>query len=157
MPDLDAESIAARARERFLQELARRPALRTLVYTFDMPLAGDGWHTRERQGTRYWRFTGPGDRATMLFAPLAPGVRTLTLAVHHALTVAHAEQLQAAVNGVPLAHRRWDGHAVTFTIPAGAAAALPYTRLELVTLPALHGAGEDARRLGLAFSALTIL
>src|SRR6185369_14036246 len=49
MPGLDLHGIGARARERFLRELAQRPALRTLVYTFDMPLAGDGWHTRERE------------------------------------------------------------------------------------------------------------
>jgi hypothetical protein len=157
MQGLDLHGLGAHARERFLRELAQRPALRTLVYTFDMPLAGDGWHTRERKGTRYWRFTGPGDRATMLFARLTSGVRTLTLAVHHALTAAHAEQLQAALNGMPLEHRRWDGRTITFTIPVGAVAALPYTRLELVTLPAVESGGDDTRRLGIAFSALTIL
>jgi hypothetical protein len=156
MDGLDLDGIAARARERFLRELAARPALRTLVYTFDMPLAGDGWHPRERKGARHWRFTGPGDRATMLFAPLAPAVRTLTLAVHHALTAAHAEHVRAELNGVPLEHRRWDGRTLAFTIPTGAVATLPYTRLELVTLPAIQSGGEDERRLGIAFSALTI-
>ena len=153
----DPHGIGARVRERHLRQLAQRPALRTLVYTFDLPLAGDGWHTRERSGERHWRFTGPGERSTMLFAPLAPGVRTLTFAVHHALTAAHAEQLQVALNGIPLRDRRWDGRTITFTIPPTAMLALPYTSLEIVTLPAVQSGGQDDRKLGIAFSALTIL
>jgi len=154
----DPHGIGARVREGYLRQLAQRPALRTLVYTFDMPLAGDGWHTRERGGgARHWRFTGPGERATMFFARLAPGVRTISFAVHHALTAAHAEQLEVALNGIPLRDRRWDGRTITFTIPPAAMLARPYTRLEIATLPAVQSDGQDDRKLGIAFSALTIL
>ena len=72
MNHLDPDVIRERVRERYLRELAQRPALRALTYTFDMPLAGDGWHTREGKGeAHYWRFTGPGECSTLLFAPLA--------------------------------------------------------------------------------------
>jgi hypothetical protein len=152
---IDPQALRRHVYERWMQTRAAAPRVGRFDYTFDMPLAGDGWHTRESDGTCFWRFTGPGERATIHLPPLADTVRTLAFDVIQTVSAAHPHELTVRCNGVHLDGGRFDGRTITFTIAPEAVRGHDATHLEIITLPALRPSG-DARALGLAFSAIRI-
>lgn len=139
----------------YLNSLRERPSLDALRYTFDMPLEGDGWHTRETNGSVYWRFTGPTSRASLYFPRMSHSVRTITFQVVHAITPVHFSQLKVLLNGHDLGSGSHEGMQVRFSIPAAFLEA-PYTCIEIITPPPQKPEAGDNRKLGIAFSAIEI-
>ncbi|MCY1272775.1 Sulfotransferase family protein [compost metagenome] len=143
------------ALKNYLHNLVERPALSGIKYSFDMPLEGDGWHTRETNGSSYWRFTGPGQKASLYFPRLSRPVRTITFKVVHAITPAHFAQLQVLFNGHHLGPGNHEDMQVKFSIPLAAQEAA-YTCIEIITPPAQKPETGDNRKLGIAFSSIEI-
>lgn len=144
------------AKREYFEALERKPELSSLNYDFSQPLEGSGWHPRETDGQKHWRFTGPGERACLYFPRLPSRTSTLTLDVLHAVTPEHFGQFQIKINGVCLEERAYRGMQVCFSIPAKALAEYPYTCIEILTPPCLQPSEQDARKLGIAFTACRI-
>lgn len=148
----DLEELAQLLAEQNIRRLENCPPLDRLDYTFDLPLEGDGWHSRETNGTLFWRFTGPASVATLYFPRIRMPERTIRFSVFHAVTPAHLEQLRVTYNGVGLnsSERRFDR--VTFRVPDSAIQAGKYTVIELATPPAAKPVEGDDRLLGVGFT-----
>src|SRR5512147_107397 len=114
---IDLQALRRHVYERWERALVSPPPVACIDYTFDLPLAGDGWHARESDGTRYWRFTGPGERVTLHLPPCADTVTTMTFEVLHTVTPAHPHAVMVFCNAVPLPGGQFDGRTIAFTIP----------------------------------------
>lgn len=143
-------------RDKFIASLEKLPPKQELHYTFDQPLAGDGWHTREGDTTTYWRFTGPSSTSSLYFGKIAAEQRTISLYVFHAITPEHLDSLQVSYNGFPLSAPERIDNEFKYSIPEQAISAKNYTHLEITTIAPCKPAEMDNRLLGIAFSAITI-
>lgn len=141
--------------EQYLQKLAVSEALAILDFTFDQPLAGDGWHNREFDGHTYWRFTGPSTTATLVFRKIAPVHAKVKVLVFHAITPAHLDNLVLAYNGFKLMLINREGSVLEYSIPDAAINSSAYTKLEFTTLPPLCPQGDN-RMLGVALQRIEI-
>ncbi len=142
-------------RQRFLQRLARQAAMPGLDYSFDQPLAGDGWYTREHQSGTYWRFTGPASTASLYFPRVATLGGHLALTIYHSVSPAHVDMLQVGCNGFALERESTTTHRLLFKLPPAALSARPYICIELTTPPTVQPVG-DSRQLGIAVQRVEI-
>lgn len=142
-------------RTRFLQELAQQPILPGLDYSFDQPLAGDGWHTREHQGNLYWRFTGPTSTASLYLPRISAPRGELVLTIAHSVSPIHVDALQASYNGFALERCRTEPPRLCFSLPPEALSRHPYTCIALTTPPTVQPYG-DSRRLGVAVQRIEV-
>lgn len=143
-------------RDQFVGDLEKLPPLSELHYTFDQPLHGDGWHTRETDGRLYWRFTGPASTATLYFARIVANQRTLSLRVFHAVTPEHFDTLTVRYNGVPLTPACKSDGKLNYLIPELAFTERDYTFIEITTLQTKRPDSGDNRLLGIALSAIHV-
>ena len=141
--------------EQYLLKLAACEVLETLFFTFDQPLAGDGWHNRESDGHTYWRFTGPSSTATLVFPRIAPAHARVKVLVFHAITPAHLDDLVLAYNGFKLKLINREGSLLEYSIPDAAISSSAYTKLKFTTLPPLCPQGDN-RMLGVALQRIEI-
>lgn len=144
------------AKNAYFETMERKPELQGLDYNFSQPLDGYGWYPRETDGQKYWRFTGPDERALLYFPKLSLSTGTLTLDVLHAITPEHFSSFQVRLNGFLLTERTYRDMTVIFSIPTEALASHTYTCIEILTLPPQKPDGEDSRKLGIAFCACKI-
>ncbi len=144
-------------RDQFVGNLEKLPPLSELHYTFDQPLYGDGWHTRETDGRLYWRFTGPASTATLYFERIVASQRILSLHAFHAITPEHLDSVAVRYNGVALTPAGRSAGVLKFSIPEQALATSDHTCIEIATLQTQRPAAGDDRLLGIAFSAIHII
>ncbi len=149
------QPLIAELQGRYRRQLATSEALRTLDFTMEQPLAGEGWHNRESNGIIYWRFTGPASKATLLFPRVLAKLEKLRISIFHAVTKEHLEGLKVSYNGVVLTLIRRENGVLEYAISKDAIHALPYTHLEFSTLPSYRPDG-DSRLLGVAIQRVEI-
>lgn len=143
-------------RERFIKNLELLPEQSTLCYTFDQPLAGDGWHTREENAEVQWRFTGPSAAANIYFGKITPKEKTISLTIFHAITPEHIDSMSVTYNGEKLSKPSRNKNVITYDIPEHAIANATHTHIEISSIPPCKPAELDNRLLGIAFSAIVI-
>lgn len=143
-------------RGRFIKNLEELPLVQELHYTFDQPLSGDGWHTREGDAPTYWRFTGPDSTATLYFGKIAAPQRTISFHVFHAITPEHLDSMKVSYNGYLLSPPERIENELKYSIPEQAISAKNHTCIEITTIAPCKPAELDNRLLGVAFSAIKI-
>ncbi|UUY09841.1 sulfotransferase family protein [Pseudomonas sp. J452] len=143
-------------RERFIKDLEQSPEQSELYYTFDQPLAGDGWHTREENSEVQWRFTGPSATANIYFGKIAPREKTISLTIFHAITPSHIDSMSIIYNGEKLKSPARLENVLTYEIPEHAITNKTHTHIEISSIAPCKPAELDNRLLGIAFSAITI-
>ncbi len=121
-----------------------------------MPLQGDGWHTRETDGSIYWRFTGPTPSASVFFQKINPKSLTLKLHVFHSITPIHIDSLMVIYNGFKLEAPERQGRVLIYMIPYAATLARNHTFIEFFTAPTQTPECGDDRLLGIGFSCIEI-
>lgn len=143
-------------RERFIKNLEQLPEQSAIHYTFDQPLAGDGWHTREENSNTKWRFTGPSSTASIYFGKVAPQEKKILFTIFHAITPGHIESMRVDYNGVQLSPPERSDNVLIYNIPEHAISGKNHTHIEINTIAPCKPAEFDNRLLGIAFSAITI-
>ena len=152
---IELESLKLSAINRRELALSSLPEIEKITCTFDAPLIGDGWHPKESNGEYSWCFTGPGNIACIYLPKLSGEVEMIRFEVFHAITPAHIEELQVKINGVLLELKRRVGMSLEYNIPE-LALTHKFTHIEITTPPAIKPASNDNRKIGIAFSSLTI-
>lgn len=131
------------------------------VFEFDGPIPGDGWYAPERDGDRWFSWTGPTRDSTIRLA--APDGRCwlLRLTVVHAMAWDSVSGLDVRINGVQVRIRvqpRDGGHLLTAAVPArairrGSEGNLVVIRVPRVARPCEQDSRlDDTRQLGIAVS-----
>ncbi|MET1081388.1 MAG: hypothetical protein ABWY06_25590 [Pseudomonas sp.] len=152
---LPGQRVIALLQERYCRQLAACEMREGLDFTMDQPLAGDGWHNRESDGHTYWRFTGPGSEASLLFPKVFAARAQLRISIFHAVTPEHVDNLRVTYNGCLLALIHREARVLEYSIPTEAMCALPYTQLGFSTLPSQRP-DRDSRLLGVAIQRVEI-
>lgn len=150
------EAFRGMLQERFISALEQLPETQELHYTFDQPLSGDGWHTREGSASQYWRFTGPDSTATLYFGKLTAPQRLISFTVFHAVTPEHLTSMRVSYNGIPLQLVQQDGQEFRYHIPEQALTARNHTSIEISTITSCKPVENDNRLLGIAFTAVSV-
>lgn len=85
---------------------------RSLRYDFSEELWGDGWHRREETptGPKYFRWTGPGTKATVDLPIKLKGDIELTIRIVNVTQRSNLDLLQIEVNGRPVPLEILSGH-----------------------------------------------
>jgi hypothetical protein len=158
-----------RVAERLFDSWTPQPPLRPARlpgctdFTFDQPIHGGGWYTREKTD-RGW-FCWLGREAWLDLKPEGSGERILEAHVAHVLRPALLDGLEVRVNGRRLVtHSRGDGasRVIAAVVPASLVDADPYrvrvtfTMRETVRPCDLVPGNPDTRALGVAFDRIRL-
>lgn len=154
--DGEKSKLISDSRRSFIKSLEAQAEVNCLEYTFDMPLCGDGWHTRETDGNIYWRFTGPTPSASILLQKIAPNSYILRLHIFHSITPFHLDSLIVIYNGFKLEPPERQGSIFVYKIPYAATQAKQHTLIELLTPPTQTPEYGDDRYLGVGLSRIEI-
>jgi hypothetical protein len=149
-------AIQALCNQNFIEQIANKAPVARVDYTFDQPLAGEGWFPREGSDGRYWRFTGPGDRATIILPKVSADLKRLRLTIFHAVTPEHLARLRVLVNGVELEQDPCQAGALELLLPQCALTRAAFTEICFQTLPGVRPGSQDDRQIGIAFSRIEI-
>lgn len=155
--DISVAMLQELSNRSYLEKLREQAPISQLVYTFDQPLAGNGWFPRESRDGVFWRFTGPGDQASIIFPRVCSGVTKARLTVFHSVTPEHLSSLHITLNGVKLRDRHDLGNTIEFPLPAGLLDRDDCPELVIHTLPGQRPLNRDSRMIGLAFTKIEIV
>jgi hypothetical protein len=89
-----------------------RTAFKSIVYTFDQPLHGRGWHLPEREGESWLRWTGPETTSWLDLRAPGNGACVLCIQIRHAISPEILQSLEVRVNDqtIPLWWRQNGPH-----------------------------------------------
>jgi hypothetical protein len=150
------KELESELKKRHIERLERAAKLEHLDYTFDMPLEGNGWHTRETNRELFWRFTGPSQKATIYFPKILAKERELKLHIFHAITPKHIDELTVKYNDWELKKTTQKTNTLIFHIPSAAISSKEYVLIEFSTPPTVRPLDHDDRNLGISLSRIEI-
>src|SRR5690606_25877728 len=117
----------------FIKKISDHPVVESIDYTFDMPLEGDGWHPRECNNDKYWRFTGPSNVATIYFPSIVATSKKLKLSIFYAPDMDFIDKMSVKIKKILLIKECFKNNMMTLNIPKDALGGLPYTLIEIST------------------------